>query len=395
MTRPLSALLLLAAVTAPPAPAQIPWLRSYYLHVGLWSEANPFSRGGLGHLQRLRFMVEQGFGPASAELAYEHLFTYTARAGGGASSGLAAGLAPAGGEWLDLQWSIADDDHVSWRHRLDRLNFRVSAGERLDFSVGRQTISWATTLLLTPADPFVPFDPADPFREYRAGVDAIRLRGFPGPLSEAELVFRPADTPVGKTVTFAARGRGVLSGWEYSGWAGVLHDQFALGVGASGAIGRAAVRLEIELRDENGDLVARRTVGLDTRVPLFDRDLYMIFEYQQDDFGASGADDLVDVLASDAFARGEMQTLGENVVAAQGAYQIHPLVGTDLLVLWNLNDLSALFAPGVSYSVSEEVSARAGVFMGLGSNRATFDRPLPSEFGLTPTILYGSLSVFF
>ncbi len=81
MTRPLSALLLLAAVTAPPAPAQIPWLRSYYLHVGLWSEANPFSRGGLGHLQRLRFMVEQGFGPASAELAYEHLFTYTARAG--------------------------------------------------------------------------------------------------------------------------------------------------------------------------------------------------------------------------------------------------------------------------------------------------------------------------
>jgi hypothetical protein len=26
-------------------------------------------------------MVEQGFGPASAELAYEHLFTYTARAG--------------------------------------------------------------------------------------------------------------------------------------------------------------------------------------------------------------------------------------------------------------------------------------------------------------------------
>ena len=47
-----------------------------------------------------------------------------------------------------------------------------------DLIVGRQPVSWATTLFLTPADPFSPFDPADPFREYRGGVDAARLRVY-------------------------------------------------------------------------------------------------------------------------------------------------------------------------------------------------------------------------
>lgn len=395
MIRSLTAVVVLTGIICLPARAQLPWLRTYYLNVGSWSEASSISQGGFGDVQRLRFMVDPRMGPVSAEVAYEHLFGYSARADGGIGGSLAAGVVSRGGEWLDLQWNVATNDHVSWNHRFDRLNVRISAGQILDIAVGRQTISWATTLLLTPADPFLPFDPADPFREYRAGVDAVRVRAFPGPLSEVELVLRPSDTPLGNTVTVAGRGRGVWSGWEFSGWAGVLHDQPAVGLGASGGIGRAAVRLEAEYRYADGEFVDRRTVGVDTRFSLFDHDLYVVLEYQQDDFGASSADDLVDVLRSDAFARGELQTLGKHVVAAQGAYQLHPLIGTDLVVLWNVTDPSVLLAPGVSYSVSEEAAARAGLFVGLGSETATLSRPVPSEFGVTPTILYASLSVFF
>lgn len=394
MIRSFTVVALLTGIICPPTRAQLPWLRAYYLNVGSVSEASSFSRGGLGDVQRLRFMVDPRIGPVRAEVAYEHLLGYSARAKGGIGGSLAAGAVPGGGEWLDLQWNVAQDDHVSWDHRFDRLNVRISAGQILDIAVGRQTISWATTLLLTPADPFLPFDPADPFREYRAGVDAVQLRAFPGPLSEFELVLRPSDTPLGSTVTLAGRGRGVWSGWEFSGWAGVLHDQLAVGLGASGGVGRAAVRLEAEFRNADGDFVARRTVGVDTRFDVFDRDLYVVLEYQQDDFGASSAEDLENVLRSDAFARGELQTLGKHVVAAQWGYRLHPLIGTDLVMLWNLTDVSVLLAPGLSYSVGDEAAARAGLFLGLGRD-STLARPLPSEFGVTPTILYASLSVFF
>jgi hypothetical protein len=393
--RALAALILFSTLLGAPAGAQLPWLRNYYLHVGLWSEANTFTPGGLGDLQRLRFMIDRRVGPFAAELAYEHLFTYRQRAGAGVGGILAAGVAPGGGEWIDLQWTIATGEHAEWRHRFDRLSVRFAPGDVFDVTLGRQTVSWATTLLLTPADPFAPFDPADPFREYRAGVDAIRLRAFPSPLGEIELVVRPSDTQLGETLTLAARGLGVVGGWELSGWAGVLHDHAAMAFGATTELGKLAIRFEGQLRDGDGDLVARGTIGLDTRFDLFDRDLYVAFEFQRDEFGAGGADELDEVVFSDAFARGELQVLGRDVVAAQATYQLHPLVTTNLLVLVNGNDPSALMAPAVTYSVSNEVTAGAGFFLGIGQGNVTPERPVPSEFGLVPTFVYASLSVFF
>ena len=89
------------------------------------------------------------------------------------------GAVPAGGEWLDLQWSGVDRDHFRWLHRLDRLNVAWQPNDTVELSVGRQAVSWGTTLFLTPADPFIPFSPADPFRVYRGGIDAARARIYP------------------------------------------------------------------------------------------------------------------------------------------------------------------------------------------------------------------------
>ena len=372
--------------------AQFPdWLRSYYLNVPLWSDATSFHPGGVSDLQRLRVMVEPMRGSLTLDVAYENLFTYTARAGAGAFGFVAA---PGGNEFLDLQWTISDSDHADWRHRFDRLNLQY-AGSQWQATVGRQTISWATTLLLTPADPFVPFDPADPFREYRAGVDAARVQFYPGPLTEFEVVARGSDAPTGETATLLGRGKSVLFGWEVSGWTGVLHDDVAVGVGASGGIGQVAVRSEAALRKDNGDVVIRGTVGVDTRFELFGRDLYTALEYQHDGFGTSTSDELTSVIQSQPFVRGELQTLGRDVTAGQASYQVHPLTSMDVLVLWNLNDPSALIAPGLSYSLSNEASARAGLFLGVGDGEIDPDELLPSEFGSVPVIVYGSLSVFF
>ena len=65
------------------------------------------------------------------------------------------------------------------------------------------------------------------------------------------------------------------------------------------------------------------------------------------------------------------------------------------LWLWNLNDRSALIFPSLAYSLSNEASLTGGVFFGLGADESTLARPLPSEYGLSGTMAYVSLSLFF
>ncbi len=395
-TRALAALLPALLLSGSPARAQIPlpWLSGYYLTVPLWSDAGPFSEGGFGNSQRLRLMADHRLGPVAFDAAYEHFISWSATAGGGLGIGVPGAVAPGGGEWLDLQWVIEEDENLRWTHRFDRLSVTAAAGDLLSATVGRQTISWATTLFLTPADPFVPFDPADPFREYRAGVDAGRVRLFPGPLSEAEIVVRPARFRFDETLSVLGRYKGVVASWELSGYVGVLHDRAALSFGGAGGIGQAALRGEIQLRDEPDKLAFRGTAGVDTRFDALGRDLYVIFEYQHDDFGASSADELEEVVLSPPFARGELQVLSADVTVWQGSWQLHPLFSTQLLVLWSLNDLSALFAPGASYSLSEDATAQGGVFVGVGNGDVTPGDLLPSEYGVVPTTIYASISLF-
>ena len=386
---------LLCSQARSPAQIPVPWLSGYYLNVPLWSDPSVFSDGGFGDAQRLRLMLDPSLGPISFNAAYEHFISWSARQGGGLGLSVPGATAPAGGEWFDLQWVIEDDENIQWTHRFDQLSLTAEVGDALSATVGRQPISWATTLFLTPADPFVPFDPADPFREYRAGVDAARIGVFPGPLSEVELVYRPAKFVFDETVTALGRYKGVVAAWEILGYAGVVHDDLAFSLGTAGGVGRAALRGEVQVRVDDDELTVRGTAGFDTRFSVLKRDLYVVFEYQHDGFGAAGADELEEVILSPPFARGELQVLSADATVWQGSYQIHPLFSTQLLVIWSLNDLSALFAPGLTYSLAANASAQGGLFVGAGNDRVTPDDPLPSEYGALPTTAYVSLTLFF
>ncbi len=379
-------------------PGQMPAIRGYFLNVGLWSDSTAFNIGGFGDLNRLRLMAEPTIGSLRFEVAYEHVLTASVRGAAGAGAG---GLVvPGGGEWVKLQWDLEESDHVLWRHRFDRLNANWSPADWVTLTAGRQTISWATTLLLGPADPFIPFDPSDPFRDYRAGVDALRLQVFPGPLSDIDLVLRPAKvrrggSVVDETMTVLGRGRGVWRNWELSGWFGVLHDRVAGAIGAAGGAGQLALRGELSVRDGDGGVDVRGAVGVDSRLELLGRDFYWSVEYQHDDLGAASAGDLARVASSQAFARGELQTLSRDVATTQLSYQLHPLWTTDVLMLWSLTDGSAMLSPGATYSASNEITLRAGLFMGVGDGTATGATPIPSTYGVTPTIVYLSASLFF
>ena len=382
----------LGILDAEPAQAQSRWLTGYLQAVPLFSSATDISDSNIAGFSRFRLATEPVLGSFSFEAAYEHALTGQRR---DASVGLGLGVVPSGGEWLDLEWMVAEEDRVRWRHRFDRLNVAWSPTRTMELSAGRQAVSWGTTLFLTPADPFLPFSPADPFRQFRGGVDAARVRIYPGPLSQIDLVVRPSQTDVGEEVTALGRGLATWRNWELSAWGGSLYGDATGAFGAAGALGAWAVRGEGVVRELAGSVVFRGTIGLDRILQVRGRDLFLVVEYQRDNLAAADPREYLEIVQSNAFRRGEFQVLGRDETVLQASYQFHPLWSLVGLWLWNLDDRSALLAPSLAYSAGDEVSISGGVYVGMGESAITEGRPLPSEFGLAGTTGYASLSWFF
>jgi hypothetical protein len=395
--------LLLCAAPLGAARAQLPQISGYYLDVWVGSDASPFADASLLGFQRFRLMTAPVYGRWAFDVAYEHALTVR-------SDLLAGFLGPGGeqgrgaGDWLPLQGTIEETEHVEWRHRVDRLSVSY-LGDAFDVTLGRQPVSWATTLYLTPADPFQPFDPSDPFREYRLGVDAARVRVFTGPMTELEAVARLAETTTDTTITALARARTALGRWELVAWAGVVHDEPSISAAATVTVAGAALRGEAVLRrskDAAGaeQTVLRFTVGADRSFNLAGRNLYLLAEYQRDGFGAASSDELLEVALSPASRRGELQVLGRDEMVALASYEWHPLWTANFLAIWNLDDPSLLLTPSVAFSASEEVTAQGGMFFGVGED---LGEPIPglgvrapgSEYGPVPATGYVSVTVFF
>ena len=377
-------------------------LGGYYLGVGSGYLEGPFTPSGASLFQRVRLMMSPDLGPLRTDVAYEQALNLVTDPLLGLTPGL--GEVQTGIEWLPLQWTISEGDYASWRHRFDRLLVGVPLGGAAELTVGRQAISWANNLIFTPTDPWAPFDPAEPFREFRAGSDAVRVQGFTGPFTELDFVLRPADTSDGTTITALGRISTATGPWEVSAWGGVLHNEGAATVAATLTARGFAFRGEGQLRWP--DDVLRLSIGVDRSLPLAGRDLYVVLEYQRDGYGATDPADYPAVFLSDPYQRGEMQVIGRNEIALQGSWQATPLIITVLLTVWNVNDGSCLLSPAATYSVSNEVYVRSGLFFGIGANTLTVPSPLPlpeapesrlpgSEYGIVPTSLYVSLAAFF
>jgi len=385
------AVLASALSVAGPAQAQTNWVTGYYQNVPLGSSKTELSDGGVSDFNRFRLTTEPTFGQFSIEAAYEQAATFRQNA-----DISPVGLVPDGGEWLKLQWTIADEDHVLWRHRFDRLNLTWRPTDNLELSAGRQAVSWATTLFLTPADPFTPFDPADPFRVFRAGVDTARVRFYPNALSEIDVVVRPTKNEyLGEELTVLARGLTVVGGWEISGWGGSLYGDSSVAFASAGSVGAFALRGEGVVRRIDTETVFRGSIGIDRYLSLSGKDTHLLFEYQYDGLAATGAEAYPQLFRTDPFLRGELQVLGRNETAVQGSYQLTPLWTLAAMWLWNLSDKSTLVSPSFSYSLSDEASIMGGMFFGFGASEPTEETPLPSEYGAAGTTAFVSVSFFF
>lgn len=335
-------------------------------------------------LNRLRLTLDEDLGPSRLRVSYELAVSV-------------AGEQPAQGDtdWLDLEGPVARGRDIESRHRLDRLELAFSAGDSMDVNIGRQAVSWGTTLYLTPADPFVPFSPSDTLRDYRRGIDALRLRAYPDALSELDLVVRPSRLRDRTELTVLARALTVWGNWEVSGWAGSLYGDAAAAIGAAGGIADWAVRAEAAVRDGERSTIGRGAIGISRTFSVCNRDLGFVLEYQYDGFGAARRQDYEDLLRSDPFVRGELQVLGRDQAVVQAVYQVHPLWELTGLALWNLNSGSVILGPGFSHSLSDAATFSASVFAEFGETIP--EEAIPAEAGIRapPVNAYVYLTWYF
>ena len=374
--------------------AQPDWISGYLLTAPLFSGATLFSPSNASNFNRFRLSVDPAVGPFSFEAAYEHAVTFQQHP---AQLGFGPTGLQSGAEWWDLGGTITPSGqrNALWQHRFDRLNIGWNPTGSIEVRVGRQAISWGTTRFLTPADPFVPFIPADPLRLYRAGVDALRVRAYPSPLSEIDFVVRPSRSAAGEEVTALLRGLTTWRNWELSGWGGSLYGDTAGAVGLAGGIGPWAVRAEAVVRDYDGTVIGRGTIGVDRLFLIGSRTLTVFWEYQRDGLGAVSPEDYFRLLLSQEASRGEFQLYGRDETMLSVGYEVSAQWSVSVLALHNLNDRSTLIAPSVGYIAGDSMTVSAGLYVGVGPDVSTPTRPLASEYGFLSPLGFMMVSWFF
>ena len=108
-------------------------------------------------------------------LAYEQrarAVSTGAGAGGGAGVLVPESHAPYRLKQFDA--ALAVGENVAYRHELDRAFVAWHLG-RGELQIGRQAIGWGRGVLFGAVDIFAPFNPLESDREWRRGVDALRV----------------------------------------------------------------------------------------------------------------------------------------------------------------------------------------------------------------------------
>ncbi|MBU1023351.1 hypothetical protein KKB99_03590, partial [bacterium] len=151
----------------------------------------------------------------------------------------------------DLTWDANDNLAQTLFLSVDRLNARFKLSDA-DITIGRQAITFGKAWFWNPLDNYLPFSARTIDRDYKAGVDAIRVDIPLGNFSGINLIgvagrkFNITDTDYEDGENFDCDwfGSSILmryftsvSGWDYSLQGGKVYGGYQLGGGFVGEIG--------------------------------------------------------------------------------------------------------------------------------------------------------------
>ena len=373
-----------------------------------WLDPNAEAEDSGQGIADFRVKVEADrLGPLKLDV--HHALTTRAPARKGASAAsrslASAGVGRGAPEALDLSWEAVDGTGLIVGGRIDRLVFSGRL-PHVDLAVGRQPITFGRALIFTPLDLVGPFAPTTIDKEYKPGVDALRADLYGGTSGQITLAAAYAGDWDLSGMVLAGYGSNTVGVWDLGLFLGLVHKDAVVGVSASGSAGTVGLRAEGTLtlppEEAEDDPFVRAVVGADlypggTGNTTISTEIYV---------QTLGADDPTEYLAQwqgDRVARGELWTAGRYYAAVAVSHQINPIVTVSGSLIANLADPSAIFAPSLSWSVSDEAAVSVGAYVGVGKRPGDIGigeildvgRSVRSEQGMVPATAYLSMRAYF
>lgn len=308
--------------------------------------------------------------------------------------------------FFDLTKDSFGGGDVAGTTEIDRFNLRWDR-PRFRMVAGRQAITWGVNYFWPVLDLFAPFAPQRIDRDYKPGVDALRFTVPVDDFSEIEVIAAGQGARTPDDLSLASMGRfhadlgEGASTVDFGYMVGGFHRDFVLGGFFSADVRGTGLRGEVSWTSPGCDPESahpvfgcgdfwRLTVGVDR---LLTPRLTLIGEASWNGFGAGDPADYTRLAEADRVRRGEVVSLGRRYAGLSLAWQAHPLLTVTGAVLANRDDGSALFQPGIAWSVSDSVTWTAGLIASTG--RGVRDGVLGSEYGAVPVVAWSSLTAYF
>jgi hypothetical protein len=307
-----------------------------------------------------------------------------------ASSGLGLGTSVAPDRTLDARTAFVDEGDILVEHDLDRavVNWFTPLG---DVYVGRQAITWGNSNLFPVADVWTRFSPFELDTSQKRGVDAVRFIGYPGGI-ELDVVLEWTDLD--------APGGGVRAAWTLDraesygalAWYGDRLHGF-MGLGLDLDVVRAHGEFNLPFDPETGTLELPRAVfGVD----YLSQEFTALIEYHYSGPGASDPDGYLAEAQDRDVVDGERYLFGRHYLGGTVAWVPNETYTLSLSSIANLLDPSAIVIPTATVNVSQNVSASAGAYIGVGERPTLVPTPgLNSEFGPAGETYFLQMTAFF
>ena len=290
---------------------------------------------------------------------------------------------------VDLEKSWQHDKHGTGHLQVDRLNLQWRAGS-VDTTVGRQAIGFGRILIFSPLDVIAPFAPDAIDTDVRSGVDALHAifnYGLDGQIG--------AIGVWGEETEYNS----FLGTWS-DNWSGVdilliggeLRGRNMIGTGLAGSVGTLGLKGEISFYDGkdtdeiNGDLYDSFSIAAVEAWYRFTNGISLVAQYLYNGPGADDPEDYPRVLASAPLQEGLTYLLGRHYLFVAPSYEIHPLATLQGLLIYNIEDESALMRPTLDLSLADNLSLQVFWTWHCGDRPKVVSSLLPtvprSEFGM-------------
>ncbi len=318
---------------------------------------------------------------------------------------------------LDASWNVLDRGRSQSTVFFDRFNAKISF-DWGDVTSGRQAITFGKTYFWNPLDVFFPFDATQFDRDYKPGVDALRIDiplglfsginvvGAAGPKVGISQEMQSGNNPQDASwygSALLARLFTNASGWDFSFQGGKIYGGWHLGAGVVGDLGPVQIRAEaaqfLAVQSEplplplKGDLYNDNFQGVFGLGHRFENRLSLDFEYFYN--GAGDPNHLNAGLVRTEF--GSSLQMSRHLMGLMVRYEFTPIVVGQLAAISSLSDGSTQLQPLLTVSLSNEMDLLFGAMLNFGPPPKGIGPELEirSEFGTQPDIFFWEWKLYF